>query len=773
VWTPTLQSCIVLSVKTGELVREFPMSLLSADRTQVLQRDETMYWDYKSEINLRNPVDVAKLAKDVLGFHNARGGVIIIGVTEDYRVVGVSESQICDTKALREKLRKYTGTNVMLFQQSISIPNNRVLWLIFVPKGRPGCPAAAASNGPRDREEKLVIAKDAFYLRENDEVRLCATPRDLDLLFAGHSMEHLHAYLDDVDEPYFRLLAANYDQFFGRSEILARVNKALNSRHHIAALDGLGGVGKTAIAIRLVRSLYESKEYFFIVSLSAKSRVWQGHTRSRRAGFSGRYEFLHETAKVLQLPMTEDPERLKESVIAAIAGYKGLFLVDNIEDVQDSSLLEFLSMEVPEPVKVLVTSRVDRGLGALTISVPEMDKSEARDLLCHELWHAGYTTYINEPEYIEEILEATGRLPLALTWAAGLAKSYGSLKDACRQLRQTDATKREFLNFCFASMYDALSPLAREVALLFPYLAENWNVSSVAHCLSVKESDVSAKERDVQGAIKELEDKGIILASTAGHGSGFRLLPLTMDYLAGKWHESVSLRTRVTQRLFEAAGAVNFEGILLSWPPERRAEVLHKRAELLRANGDSNGAYQLVRLALGWANDPRLRFMEGQILYERGQQSEGLSLMRIAMAQLSETKNAVNERENFASALLAYGGSQGEQEAVQVLADVVCDSDVLKGETVDTFCKLALELREYTVIQRVLRKVRIPFHSYLLTRGLWGVLSNREFIAWCREAVLSTLENALRTDTLTATDRRELEDRASQVSSILKETGAI
>src|SRR5689334_2983316 len=104
---PTLASAIAESLKHGEMMQWLADALLVPDHTKVRIRDEGDYWDYKENINLSNPIDVAKLAKRLLSFHNAKGGAIVIGIDDAYSVTGFPKSQVADTNELRGKLRKY------------------------------------------------------------------------------------------------------------------------------------------------------------------------------------------------------------------------------------------------------------------------------------------------------------------------------------------------------------------------------------------------------------------------------------------------------------------------------------------------------------------------------------------------------------------------------------------------------------------------------------------------------------------------------------------
>jgi hypothetical protein len=129
--TPSLSGCIVQSLRMREMVELLPDALLSENRTQILHHDEGDYWDYKEELNLDNPIETARFVKDVLGFHNAKGGVLIVGVTDDYRVAGIAPSQTRDTYELQGKFRKFVHSQIPLFQDVIQLPNGKVLWLIF------------------------------------------------------------------------------------------------------------------------------------------------------------------------------------------------------------------------------------------------------------------------------------------------------------------------------------------------------------------------------------------------------------------------------------------------------------------------------------------------------------------------------------------------------------------------------------------------------------------------------------------------------------------
>ncbi len=742
----SLAGSIVASLRAREMSPTLPDLLLTPDRRQVLRHDETEYWDYKQELSLDKPAEVANFVRDILGFHNSQGGVLVVGVTNDFRVVGVPRTRVLDTNRLHQKIRKFIGPELFLFQDQIVLPNRRVLWLIFVPR-RQAAPVPVAHNGPATGNGSYLICRNDYYVRVGDEVKRCIDPADYERLFSGVRLDHLQAYVYEVDEPFFRLLSPHCDEFVGRTRLLMEVSEALQTRHPVVALDGSGGVGKTAIAIEVMRHRYAQKNDLFLICLSAKSKVWHGYVSSRKAGFSGFTEMLLELSRVLQLPPQSDPEAQKRDVIEAMAGCEGVLLVDNLEDVDDPAVVRFLSREVPAPVKVLVTSRIDKNLGALTISVPEMHEDEARALLFHELERVGYRGYIGESAHVQEILAATGRLPLALKWAAGLAASCGSLKEASRRLRTTDASKREFLNFCFATMYDALTPLGRDLALLCTYLGEEWNVPTA--CVALDRS-----ESELERAFQELKDRGIVFAAAGG----LSMLPLTSDFLSSKWHEADVLRKEVTARLAEAIGSAKDEGLLLNWPVARRVEVLRQRArELMPLEPERAG--RLVRLALGWAQDAGLRYLEGRSAYLSGQRQDGLSMMRVALGQAGEAP-MVEERLLFAESLLRHGGKQGQREALQLAEDTMPRYPALTQEQVTLFVEAALEIREYRALRRLLDKLQRPQHVHWMLKAMLSELEGvAAWVTASRKSLLRALKLAQRAGEVPEAERYQALER--------------
>src|SRR3712207_3679470 len=72
-------------------------------------RAEGDEWDFKATLNDLS-INAARisLANDALAFCNLpAGGTIIIGVTKDYELVGLTDTEMIDTTTIRRAIEKY------------------------------------------------------------------------------------------------------------------------------------------------------------------------------------------------------------------------------------------------------------------------------------------------------------------------------------------------------------------------------------------------------------------------------------------------------------------------------------------------------------------------------------------------------------------------------------------------------------------------------------------------------------------------------------------
>jgi DNA-binding SARP family transcriptional activator len=229
--------------------------------------------------------------------------------------------------------------------------------------------------------------------------------------------------------------------FTGRRRELALLDSVLDGSRSpaglvVAAIDGMAGVGKTALAMHWA---HQVADRFPDGQLYANLR---GFGPSRKASASG--EVLRSFLHALGVPPRRIPDDLDTQASmyrSMLNGRRMLVLLDNARDVEQLRPL----LPGSHGCLVIVTSRnrlpgLITAHGARTVSLDTFSAEEASLALALRL---GAERTAAEPEAVEEIIDRCGGLPLAMAVVAARAILYpdlplgeiaSELRDARRRL---------------------------------------------------------------------------------------------------------------------------------------------------------------------------------------------------------------------------------------------------------------------------------------------------------------------------------------------------
>jgi len=180
--------------------------------------------------------------------------------------------------------------------------------------------------------------------------------------------EDIPAYWAEEPPIIHNLPPAEFDEtgFIGRRKERKDLKKLLDSEHRVITVVGEGGIGKTALSLRVCNDLLEENSKLFDriawVSLKTKYLTPEGIRDIQNTVDSVGY--LAQT--IAQIFSTEEDNQVQQGwdrVIEQMRQTKTLLVIDNLETIGEG--IRDLALEIPPGSKLLLTSRV--GLGEIEI----------------------------------------------------------------------------------------------------------------------------------------------------------------------------------------------------------------------------------------------------------------------------------------------------------------------------------------------------------------------------------------------------------------------
>lgn len=288
------------------------------------------------------------------------------------------------------------------------------------------------------------------------------TIEDFEVIVRDHLGKILMEYVEKEGDGYLTPLAIqNFarktpntlprrEPFFGRKKEIAQAMRALNPADRVWAviIDGIGGIGKTALAVEVAYLCKEQEWFDTFVFVSAKlDQLKPLGIQETVLAAKTRDDFINEIARAIgrheiaQLASNSKGRALAE----ALRGTKALLILDNLETLQpaeQTAIADFLH-SIPNDCKSIMTSRRRVGEAAVTIHLERLEWEDARLLIENELDKDAEIkralSNVDEDGW-KQLYDETGGSPLALTWTIGLMRARGlSFKRALSLLKDGGA----------------------------------------------------------------------------------------------------------------------------------------------------------------------------------------------------------------------------------------------------------------------------------------------------------------------------------------------
>lgn len=382
--------------------------------------------------------------------------------------------------------------------------------------------------------------------------------------------------------------------FVGRKEESARCLASLSpeERGWGVTIDGIGGMGKTALALEVAHAARAAALFDAYLFVSAKtSWLTAEGVRAETLALTSLDAFVREFARLLgdeAAARVTDAKERRAALLDALRGRRALLIWDNLETLtadERDLIAEFLR-RLPGANKAIVTSRRRTGESAVTIRLDRLAEGEALELMADlgKRYPALGSKLIAAGIPLQRALyEASGGNPLAIHWTLGLVAQRGlSVAEAVARL-QDAGRSADLYGFLFA---DAARDLAASDRTVLSALSA-FQTPATSGAL-VDATGLTAPQVGV--ALERLVTLSLV---SEVDGDRYGLHPLTRAYVAA------ALAADAAKAATPAAPAAD-----VTLDPAARRKTLRYWVDYARKyGGDDKDAYKTFdRLEVEWPN---------------------------------------------------------------------------------------------------------------------------------------------------------------------------
>ena len=293
-----------------------------------------------------------------------------------------------------------------------------------------------------------------------------------------------------------------YSEFVGRESELQTITAILrpypDSQIAVVTIDGIGGIGKSALAsevchdyLRNCAELPVAERFDAIVWSSAKRTILTGDGIIQRDQSLNTLDDIYKGILAVLGGDTHAGESPKATVTRVLTQKRTLLVIDNLETVDDESVLAFLH-ELPAPTKAIVTTR-HRIDVAYPVRLEGLRWEEAQDLIEHECREKSVHLTTDQARQLHD---RTGGVPLAIVWSVAL---IGLGHDVLNVLNKLGDASDDISRFCFdESVQRIRGKSPHKLLMATAYLAQEAtraNLGYVTDLLSLIETEACTLSR--------------------------------------------------------------------------------------------------------------------------------------------------------------------------------------------------------------------------------------------------------------------------------------
>ncbi|MFP1759409.1 NB-ARC domain-containing protein [Lonsdalea quercina] len=312
----------------------------------------------------------------------------------------------------------------------------------------------------------------------------------------------------------------------GRDDISKQLKKLCLGAFPVISLVGEGGIGKSALALKVAYELLEEKKPPFdaIVWVSSKTtQITVNEIKDIKGAINSSLGVINEISSVLGGDSNAEPI---DEIIEYLTTFKIALFIDNLETIVDDNIKSLVSA-LPNGSKIIITSRIGLGAFEYPIKLQGIEEHYASQLLRTLSKNRNVNTISSMPE--ATLIKYVHRMHLNPGYIKWFVSALQTGLQPERVLQNSDV----FLNFCMSNVYEYLSDEATEVTMAL-LCAPGWkDIAELAYLINYEAIKI-------QRAIQELMSTNMLVEKYAQVGSSmkitYQLAELPREYLK-KYHK--------------------------------------------------------------------------------------------------------------------------------------------------------------------------------------------------------------------------------------------
>jgi len=347
-----------------------------------------------------------------------------------------------------------------------------------------------------------------------------------------------------------------YKKFFGRKDSVEKIKDILlGGVTFIASIDGVGGIGKTALAHYFCKEvILPSKEFNNIIWITAKETVFdpfsiESMIKRIDNKFKGINTLIDVTLATIEFEeyLDEDLKTKKELFEEFVKSDSVLIVLDNLENVDDEEFFKYIKNDfnkfaaVNRNLKVLTTSRKRKKIIDNPIEIEGLAIEDALAMLKYLAKEYDIKDILKASDHDNIILvEKVGRIPLGIEFIIGQMskgksrgeiyqelEGYPSLEGVTNE-RERKKILSDIILFSFQNMYESLTDKEKKIFQIIAAFQKNKTANEPDISMELLLSIANMSKFDIEEALETLSDNKLIVK--LGENS-YGISPMSINFV--------------------------------------------------------------------------------------------------------------------------------------------------------------------------------------------------------------------------------------------------